>query len=93
MNDVKKARKLFKSFTGHSAEEMYVVDVPQHRVVVAVGHVEAIAYRTVRDGKRERYIHEFRPKSQPILAAAPDGSQLYLIGGSYRFTDAGIVDK
>lgn len=93
MKDVEKARRLFKSFTGHDAREMYVVDVPHHRVVTVIGHVEAIAYRTIRDGKRERYIHEFRPESQPMLAAAPDGSQLYLIGGSYRFTDAGIVDK
>jgi hypothetical protein len=50
-------------------------------------------YSTVRDGRHENYVHRFGAKSRPLLAASSDGTQLYLLGGAYNFTERGIVDK
>ena len=58
-----------------------------------VGELDAVLYTTRRDGRLERYIHEFAKKSRPLLAASHDGKQLVLLGGAYDFTEAGIVDR
>lgn len=50
-------------------------------------------YATTRDGKREKYLHEFKPSARPDLVAKHDGSQLGLIGGDFIFTEAGITDN
>lgn len=50
-------------------------------------------YTTVRDGKKERYIHNFKKSARPNLVASHDGAKIALIGGNYRFTDRGIVDN
>lgn len=89
-----KARVLYENFTGHSAESIGVVDIPPLPEEVAViGECDAVSYTTVRDGKTEHYIHEFRSSDKPLLCVAPNGRQLLLIGGRYKFTDRGIVDK
>jgi hypothetical protein len=38
-------------------------------------------------------VHRFKKKSRPLLAASHDGTQLYILGGEYAFTDAGIIDR
>ena len=89
---VKKAKALYEDFTGHKANSFEVVTLPQHDTGLKVGNVLGIMYDTTRDGKRERYIHEFKKASQPSLAISHDGQQIYLIGGSYLFKDSGIND-
>lgn len=83
----------WEGFTGHQAENYTEVQVPTVEVALEVGMVEGIAYSTVRDGKRERYFHEFKKSARPILAASHDGRQLLLIGGSFEFTERGITDQ
>lgn len=89
---LKRAARLYHDFTGHAARTVDMIELPSHDVLTVIGECEAIAYSTVRDGIRERYIHEFRPQSRPVLAVSHDGKQLYLLAGAYRFTDAGITD-
>jgi hypothetical protein len=55
--------------------------------------LDFVGYTTVRDGKRERYIHRFRKKSRPLLAASSDGTSLQILGGEFEFTEAGIEDR
>jgi hypothetical protein len=93
MQRIERAAQLFEDFTGHQARRVRHVKTRDHDTVLAVGPAEAVAYNAVRDGKRESYIHEFRKGSRPLLAVSDDGSQLYLLGGAYRFTDRGIEDR
>jgi hypothetical protein len=89
---IKKAKALYQDFTGHEADTTEVVTLPQHDTGLKVGNVIGIMYDTIRDGKRERYVHEFKKASAPALAISHDGQQIYLIGGSYLFKDSGIND-
>jgi len=90
---IKKAVSLYRRFTGHEARYIDEYKFPQHNVLVKIGVLEGVMYETVRDGKREKYMHRFAQKSRPILASSWDGSQLYVLGGSYDFTEDGIIDK
>lgn len=87
------AANRFARFTGHKADRSARIRLPQDSAGLAIGPVLAVAYETVRDGKREKYLHDFRSGSRPTLAASSDGKSLFLLGGAYRFTDRGIVDK
>jgi hypothetical protein len=94
--NVRKALRLYEEFTGMAGEVVGTVNVPELKrddVLVVIGDCEAIAYSTVRNGKRESYQHEFRASSRPVLAASHDGHRLYLLAGAYRFTDRGIEDR
>jgi hypothetical protein len=90
---VKKAIDLYESFSGHSPEFLDTVTFPVPDVALKIGQCDGLLYTTVRDGKTERYIHKFKAKSRPLLVTTFDGTQLILIGGSFRFTERGIVDK
>lgn len=86
--------RLYEDFSGMKPETIVKVRKPDYDdVIVAFGECEGILYKTMRDGEVEHYIHRFRAKSRPLIAASSDGKQLYLLGGKYKFTDRGIVDK
>lgn len=90
----KSAASLYHKFTGHKVNRVVSIDKPELPDVMSViGDVDGILYTTVRDGKTERYIHEFSPKSRPLFCVSPDGKQLHMIGGKYNFTERGIVDR
>lgn len=92
-DEIEQASDLYERFSGHDPEEIGKVRVPPTpRVGVAVGEVDGILYSTVRDGQLEKYIHKFRKSDRPLFVVAPDGKQLFLIGGNYTFTERGIVD-
>jgi hypothetical protein len=91
--EINAAARLFSQFTGHKVSRGERVRLPAHSVGLAIGSVLGISYETTRDGKREKYLHEFRRGARPTLAASSDGHQLYLLRGAYRFTERGIVDK
>ena len=67
--------------------------VPSIKEGLTVGECLGIMYATTRDGKLEKYLHEFKPSARPDLVAKHDGSQLGLIGGDFVFTEAGITDN
>jgi len=87
------AIQLFEDFRGGSPEYIDTVDLPTPEVGMKIGKCDGVLYTTVRDGVKEKYIHKFKVKSRPLLATSFDGKHLLLIGGSYRFTERGIVDK
>jgi hypothetical protein len=91
---IRKAKALYKDFSGHEGDETEFVQKPKiPDALLVIGELEAVIYSTVRDDQHERYIHKFRPNSRAMLCVSPDGDQLFVIGGSYEFTDRGIVDK
>ena len=89
-----RAAALYSEFSGHEADEYQMVTKPIIPDTLAViGELEGVIYSTVRDGEHERYIHKFRVSSRPLLCVSPDGRQLFVLEGSYLFTDRGIVDE
>lgn len=86
------AIRLYEDFTGNRATRFSREEVPVHDTYLQVGNVDAILYSTNRGGKVERYKHDFRRASRPLLIASPDGKELRMIRGSFVFTNRGIVD-
>lgn len=91
--DAEKAMKTFEEFTGHKSEHFATVNINVPKSAAVVGKLLGVAYEAVRDGQTIRYMHEFAPGCEPTLAVAPGAqAQLLIVGGSYTFTDHGIVD-
>lgn len=90
---VTKSARIFERFTGHEADTVQRIKIPDWpKSVAIVGDLDAVEYTTVRDGITERYRHKFHVNDKPLLCVAPNG-KLFIIGGRYRFTERGIVDK
>lgn len=93
LKEIEAAKRLYHKFTGHDAEEVGTIDKPPiPGVLIAIGTIDGVMYTTVRDGVTEKYVHRFKKSSRPLFAVSPDGKSLYMIGGSYNFTERGIVD-
>ena len=91
---VRNAATLFEDFTGHTGRVVAKIKKPVYPdAVVVIGECDGVLYTTVRDGETESYIHRFKACSRPLLCSSADGKTLYLLGGAYRFTDRGIIDK
>jgi hypothetical protein len=91
---VASAANLYERFSGHKARIVGKVAKPAvPDVLVAIGEIDGIMYSTIRDGKLEKYVHEFAKKSRPLFAVSHDGKQLLMLGGAYDFTERGIVDR
>jgi len=91
--DLEAARR-FEDFTGHPVTTGQKFDFPGNpKTGFAVGPVSMIGYEASRDGERATYVHRFKKKARPLLAASHDGRDLFLLGGAYRFTDRGIEDS
>jgi photosystem II stability/assembly factor-like uncharacterized protein len=90
---VKEAQQLFKDFRGDAPEGLKKVRLRSPKTGLVIGELDGVLYTTVRDGKTEKYIHEFRKKSRPTLIAASDGQSLIIHGGEFEFTEAGIEDR
>ncbi len=90
---VKKAAKLYRRFREEEPKFIDNITVPEMDVCMHVGKCDGILYTTRKNGKTEKYIHEFTGRSKPELIASWDGKQIGLIGGDYDFTDEGIVDR
>jgi hypothetical protein len=91
---IRNASKLYSDFTGHEADEIETLDKPvMPDVMLRIGEIDFIGYTTIRDEKTEKYIHKFKKKCRPLFTVSHDGKQLFMLGGSYDFTELGIVDK
>lgn len=92
--DISKAERLFEAFTGHSSDNQYrLTGLQMPKVACVVGELDALLYTTMRDGKVERYTHTFNQRDKAILCASPDGRQILILGGHFRWTARGIVDR
>jgi hypothetical protein len=86
------AKRLYKGFTGRSPRTLKQLAIPALPATgLAIGRVFGIMYDVAATG--ERFQHEFKGKSRPLLVVADDGKQVFLIGGSYTFTQRGFVDR
>lgn len=86
------ADDLLNNFSGHRGREVLSMREPAIKAGLVVGDLLGVMYATTRDGKHEKYCHEFKRGSRPLLVANHDGSQIGIVGGRYRFTDRGIED-
>lgn len=89
----KKALEAFEDFTGHKGEVIDIVDMPDIDTAYVLGELTGVTYRTVRDGKTEHYLHEFKNSAIPLLCVSHDGKQLLIVGGDYFVNEAGINDR
>lgn len=93
-SSIQRSASLFEEFTGHEGEIIERVTFPAYpKSVLVIGTLIDIGYVTVRDGNTERYRHQFKAVSRPLLCSSDDGKQLFIYGGRYNFTERGIVDK
>jgi hypothetical protein len=87
------AERKLQDFSGHKATEVLRVKEKNAKTGLVIGDLDGVLYTTTRDGNVEKYIHRFRRKSRPLLAASSDGKTLKIVGGRFEFTEAGIVDR
>lgn len=90
---VRQAARLYRGFREEPPRLARKVQFRVPKAVAVFGHVEFIGYVTTHRGKTHLYIHEFAPGSRPMMTAGPKGNQLFLVGGRYRVTRRGIVDR
>lgn len=90
---VSRARKAYEDFSGHTPKRVNKSRLPDRDITGwKMGPVVGIAYEAKRDGKTQKYFHEFKKHARPDLVAQDDGSQLYIDGGRYKVTERGIED-
>lgn len=83
---------LYQTFNGFEASKVETVRharvIPP--VVVELGELVGVIYRSDKGqpGKPLTYIH--RMEEPPRLVSNIEGTQLYIVGGSYRITSQGI---
>ncbi len=88
---VDKAIRAFKAFSGHEPDALITAPVQKiEGPLWMLGELDGVIYVTVRDGRREKYLHKFRKNDRPALAVSFDGQQLVVLGGGYQVTDRGI---
>lgn len=88
-----KAKDLYRDFSGHEPDIIESIEIDWPKTGLTVGECDGVLYSTVRDGVREKYVHQFKKSARPLLVASHDGEKLALIGGNFNFTDRGIVDN
>ena len=83
---------LYRAFNRFGPSRMMTIDhsrvIPP--VVVELGELVGLMYRSDkgRPGQPRTYIH--RMEDPPRLVSNIEGTQLYIVGGSYRVTSRGI---
>lgn len=87
------ARRAYRDFTGREASRVVRYKLPDGETGWALGPIPEIHYIATRDGETAHYVHKFRRDCRPLLATNANGSQLYVLGGAYRVTNAGITDR
>ena len=88
-----RAAKAYAGFTGRAPDRVEYAHLDDEPVAgYQLGRMEGVAYEATRDGKTERYFHEFSRQARPKLVVKDDGSQLYVVNGKYKVGDRGIED-
>lgn len=91
--EIRQAVALYESFREKTPRKLNTVTMKVPKVVAVIGHVEGLDYRTTHGKKVTLYHHDFVPGSRPLLCVSANGEQLLLLGGRYKFTERGIVDR
>ena len=94
-------RAKWEGFTGRVYDggmgDIQLKDIDQRDVDAALmlEPITAITYLAPRDmgeGEWTTFTHQFAQSDRPVMMLAADGGDVYILGGRYRFTTAGIVD-
>lgn len=93
-SDLDKAAALAAKFHGRAPTEFQRVRIPRMPDALAcIGRISVVQYVAERDGKMYEFRHKFKVSARPHLCVSPDGQIVYMIGGSWTFTQDGFVDK
>lgn len=90
---IRQAVALYESFRERKPKKIGRVSLLVPKAVACIGYVEGIDYRTTHGSEPVAYHHSFAAGSRPLFAVSADGRQLILIGGRFKFTERGIVDR
>jgi hypothetical protein len=88
----REAIALFRDFREKSPGRIIRLDVDIPTALAVMGRLEFVGYRTTHGRKSVLYTHEFAPGSRPLLCAGSRDNQLFILDGSFRVTERGIVD-
>ena len=91
---IERGKQRYSSFMLRAPDRSRTLNIPAlPKVALAIGELSAIEYVSTRGGERVNYRHVFKKGSRPLLASSHDGKQLILLGGAYRFSNRGIIDR
>lgn len=85
--------RALENFTGAPAEYLEAYYIDDAAAGWQLGELAQINYIATRDGQTFEFEHRFRERSRPLLVASADGDMLLILGGGFRVTDQGIVDR
>jgi hypothetical protein len=91
--ELQAAAELYESFREKKPKRIGNIKFDLPKAVAIIGHVDLIGYRTTHGKKVVYYKHDFAEGSRPLFCVSADGRQLLLLGGRFKFTDRGIVDR
>lgn len=90
---VEKGLELFRDWSGREAGAVDVREVPDGTpaVLVQLGELVGVAYRSDKWGGRPRkYFHETE-RPWPLLCSSADGRRLFILGGAVTVRPEGLV--
>lgn len=87
--DVMEAKEKLLAFNDKDFAKKTTLQYETPNVVYELGNLVGVIYEL----NGEKYIHQFKKASQPVLASSHDGKQLYILGGGYEVTERGIEDN
>jgi hypothetical protein len=79
----------FRDPNPNNLEIINIAGLARPTIGLAVGEFLAITYKSVGDG--ETYTHDFKATNRPLVYTTPDGQQIYILKGGYRFTGRGFI--
>lgn len=89
---MRQGMELYRAFNGFGSSRVMKVHHPRiiPSVVVELGELVGLIYRSDKGlpGHPQTYIH--RMEDPPRLVSNIEGTQLYIVGGSYQVTPRGI---
>jgi hypothetical protein len=56
---------------------------------LVIGTLDAVKYSV--EGAELPFFHQFQKNDRPLLLCSPDGRQIFVAQGRYRFTDRGFL--
>ena len=90
---LRQADSLFREFHDFPPDRIFKRRCPRPVApfLVRVGRLKGVIYSSDRGqcGRPRTFVHFM--KTPPVLAANPEGTQLYILGGRYRVGRKGIV--
>jgi hypothetical protein len=85
-----RAARLYRGFHRREPSGVARAQVDKPQAAMRLGRLEGVIYRSDHG---PTYLHKFKGSARPLLVASADGSRLYVVGGRYRMTRRGIVDR